>query len=64
MKNVNDVNGKPIKKGAKVIWYDPEEEARDLTRMWVVDKVSEDVIMISDEYGEAEVLPNEIEIKY
>ena len=60
---------KPIYKGAKVKWYDPEEESRDLSREWTVDKIKIDpdsnehddtVILISDEYSEAEVLPCEL----
>ena len=60
---VKDRNGKTLKKGQKVKWYDPEEEARDLSRVYVVDKIhNEDVVMISDEYSEAEVIPHELEI--
>jgi hypothetical protein len=28
-----DRKGKPITKGCKVKWYDPEEKARDLSRI-------------------------------
>ena len=59
---VKDRNGKQISVGANVKWYDPEEEARDLTRVWQVDDVSEEIVNISDEYSEAEVLPSELEV--
>ena len=59
---VVDRNGKKISVGANVIWYDPEEEARDLTRVWQVDDVSEEIVNISDDYSEAEVLPSELEV--
>jgi len=59
---VVDRNGKQISVGANVKWYDPEEEARDLTRVWQVDDVSEEIVYISDEYSEAEVLPSELEV--
>ena len=57
-----DINGKEIRVGSKVIWYDPEVEARDLTRVWEVWKAEGDIVNISDEYGEAEVLANELEV--
>jgi len=59
---VVDRNGKQISVGANVKWYDPEEEARDLTRVWQVDDVSEEIVNISDDYSEAEVLPSELEV--
>ena len=59
---VVDRNGKQISVGANVKWYDPQEEFRDLTRVWQVDNVSEEIVNISDEYSEAEVLPSELEV--
>lgn len=60
---IKDRKGKALKKGQKVIWYDPEVEARDLSTVYVVDKVhNEDVVMISNEFSEAEVCPRELEI--
>lgn len=61
---IKDRKGQKLSIGAKVIWYDPEEEARDLSRVWTVDSISDELINISDEYSEAEVLPNEIEVIY
>ena len=59
---VTDRNGKQISVGANVKWHDPQEEFRDLTRVWQVDDVSEEIVNISDEYSEAEVLPSELEV--
>ena len=59
---VTDRKGKQISVGAHVIWYDPQEEFRDLTRVWQVDDVSKEIIYISDDYSEAEVLPSELEV--
>jgi hypothetical protein len=59
---VTDRKGKQISVGVHVIWYDPQEEFRDLTRVWQVDNVSEEIVNISDEYSEAEVLPSELEV--
>ena len=57
-----DRNGKQIYVGSKVIWYDPEEEARDLSRVYNVDDIGSDIVYISDEFSEAEVLPQELEV--
>ena len=60
---IKDRKGKALRKGQKVIWYDPEEDARDLTEVYVVDKIhNEEVVMISNDYSEAEVSPSELEI--
>lgn len=59
---VTDRKGIEITLGAKVIWYDPEEDERDLSRVYTVDTISEELVNISDEYSEAEVLPNELEV--
>ena len=57
-----DRNGRQIIVGSKVIWYDPEEEARDLSRVYDVDDLEGDMVYISDEFSEAEVLPQELEV--
>ena len=57
-----DRNGRQIIVGSKVIWYDPEEDARDLTRVYDVDDIGSDMVYISDEFSEAEVLPQELEV--
>lgn len=58
---VVDMNGNPIKVGSKVKWHDPDESARDLSRVWSV-KNDGEIVCISDDYGEAEVLPQELEV--
>ena len=63
MAKIKDRKGKILKKGQKVIWYDPEEEARDLSTVYKVDKVvSEEMVLISNEFSEAEVFPEELKI--
>ena len=59
-----DMNGNPIKVGSKVKWYDPDESARDVSRVWSVFDVKSDgeIVCISDDYGEAEVFPQELEV--
>lgn len=57
-----DRNGRQIIVGSKVIWYDPQEEYRDLTRVYDVDDLEGDTVYISDEYSEAEVFPQELEV--
>ena len=57
-----DKNGKAIKVGEKVVWHDPLESARDLSRVWEVFAINGEVVSIADEYSEAEVSPSEIEI--
>lgn len=59
---VTDRNGKEITNGSKAIWYDPDPAARDLSRVWEVYEVTEEIVHIADEYGEAEVLPSELEV--
>ena len=60
MEKVFDKNGKTIKIGDNVIWYDPQEETRDLKRIYNVYDIKGDIVCVSDEYSEAEVLPNEL----
>ncbi len=57
---VLDKNGTEITVGDKVIWYDPAIEARDLSRIWVIDQITDEIVYISDDFGEAEVLANEL----
>lgn len=61
-----DRKGNPIFVGSWVKWYDPEEAARDLTRIFDVYDIKGDdddcFILIGDEFGEAEVLPSELEV--
>jgi hypothetical protein len=60
-----DKNGKIINAGDNVRWCDPEENARDLKRVWTVNEIhSEECVLISDEYSQAEVMPEELEILY
>ena len=56
-----DIYGEELHIGDKVIWYDPDEEFRDLTRVYTIFDIQGDIISISDEYGESEVYANELE---
>ena len=55
-----DIDGKEIRVGAKVKWYDPDEEARDLDRIYTVWKIEGDIVYFSDEFSEAEAEPDEL----
>lgn len=60
-----DRNRKPLKVGSHVLWYDPEKEARDLSRVWTVYNMCGDIVYIhtDDRYhSEAEVFPEELKI--
>ena len=59
-----DKNGDPIEVGTKVRWYDPDKSARDLTRVWEVFKIDEDIIHIKEigSSSEAEAFAEELEI--
>ena len=61
-----DRNGKPIVRFAKVKWYDPDIEHRDLDRIWTVEKVSDEIIYLYGwyygVYSELEAPPSELEI--
>lgn len=64
---VKDRNRKKLNIGDCVLWHDPDEETRDLTRIWAIDAINgtdeDSIILISDEYGsEAEVFGYELEI--
>jgi len=62
-----DREGKPIHVRDTVVWYDPEEEARDLDIVWTVNEIKGDlkeddtIILITSQYGsEAEVFSKEL----
>lgn len=58
-----DKNGNPIEVGTKVRWYDPDESARDLKRIYTIyEEPTEDMVKIADDFSEAEVYPEELEI--
>ena len=59
---VKDKRGNEICVGDKVIWYDPEEDARDTSIEWEVFSVNPEMVRISCDYGEAEVLPEELKV--
>ena len=59
---VTDKNGKELHDGDNVRWYDPDKSARDLTRIYQVYSVGEEIVIIGDGYSEAETLPNELEV--
>ena len=56
-----DIHGEELHIGDKVVWHDPDEEYRDLTRVYEIFDIQGDIISISDEYGESEVYANELE---
>jgi hypothetical protein len=56
-----DIHGDELQIGDKVVWYDPDEEFRDLTRIYEIFDIQGDIISISDEYGESEVYASELE---
>ena len=64
MERVFDKNNVEIKVGDNVIWYDPEIEARDLERVWVVDRITDEIVYISDDFSETEVFANELSKKF
>ena len=64
MERVFDKNNVEIKVGDNVIWYDPEIEARNLGRVWVVDRITDEIVYISDDFSESEVFANELSKKF
>ena len=60
MEKAFDKNHVEIKVGDKVIWYDPAVDARDLSRVWVIDRITDEIVYISDNFSEAEVFANEL----
>ena len=60
MEKTFDRNNVEIKVGDKVIWYDPAIDARDLSRVWIIDKITDEIVYISDDFSESEVFANEL----
>jgi hypothetical protein len=59
--DVYDWTGDKLEINDEVIWLDPEEDARDLRRVWTIyDIVNEELVKIADDASEAEVAPNEL----
>ena len=63
MEKTFDRNNVEIKVGDKVIWYDPAIDARDLSRVWMIDKITYEIVYISDDFSESEVFANELSKK-
>ena len=59
---VKDRKGRVLKEGDSVKWYDPEEEYRDLNRIYKVYEISDSCILIADDNSEVEVFPEELQI--
>lgn len=59
---MKDRNKRTIHVMDAVKWHDPEESARDLSRIYTVYRTSGETVLIADEYSEAEVLPKELEV--
>ena len=59
---MKDRNGDEIKVGDYVKWYDTEDSARDLSRTYLVWNIRDEIVLITDEYSEAEVFPCELEL--
>ena len=60
MEKTFDRNNVETKVGDKVIWYDPAIDARDLSRVWIIDKITDEIVYISDDFSELEVFANEL----
>lgn len=58
---IND-DYKVIEEGSLVRWHDPEIECQDLTIIWEVARINGDVVLITNEGGEAEVFADELEL--
>ena len=63
MEKTFDRNNVEINVGDKVIWYDPAVDARDLSRVWVIDRITDEIVYISDDFSESEVFANELSKK-
>ena len=63
MEKTFDRNNVEIKIGDKVIWYDPAIDARELSRVWTIDKITDEIVYISDDFSESEVFANELSKK-
>lgn len=60
MEKTFDRNNVEIKVGDKVIWYDPAIDAMDLSRVWTIDKITDEIVYISNDFSESEVFANEL----
>ena len=60
MEKTFDRNNVEIKVGDKVIWYDPAIDARDLSSVWTIDKITDEIVYISDDFSESEVFANQL----
>ena len=60
MEKTFDRNNVEIKVGDKVIWYDPAIDAMDLSRAWIFDKITDEIVYISDDFSESEAFANEL----
>ena len=60
MEKTFDRNNVEIKVGDKVIWYDPAIDAMDLSRAWIFDKITDEIVYITDDFSELEVFANEL----
>ncbi len=58
---IKDKFSNNLKTGDFVIWHDPDKKARDLTRIWRINEIKEEIITIYDIYSEAEVNKEELE---
>jgi hypothetical protein len=64
---IKDINGIEIKVGSNVLWHDPDESAQDLSRVYEVYDIEDtgdddSIIDIFDEYSEAQVFADELEV--
>ena len=60
MEKTFDRNNVEINVGDKVIWYDPAIDAMGLSRVWTIDKITDEIVYISDDFSESEVFANEL----
>ena len=60
MEKTFDRNNVETKVGDKVIWYDPAIDATDLSRAWIFDKITDEIVYISDDFSETEAFANEL----
>ena len=65
---IKDRRGNELKVGDCVLWHDPDETTLDLSRIWGIDEIKGDdentVILISDDFSEAEVYAHELELYF
>ena len=58
---IKDKFGNNLKIGDFVIWHKPNKRARDLTRIWRINEIKEEIITIYDTYLETKVNKEELE---